>query len=194
MYQKEHITITSQQGLTLISVLVAVVILSFLSVALAQILTGGEKIADVGRETTVAAAIAREGLELVRAKRDSNWLATDPDVTWLAGGICEDEETSYFDTERQFTIDLNMVLNNSGVGDVADNTLYIHSNGTWLHEQASDSEQSLYTRSISVDCSTKQADPPYVEVTSIVRWHSRAKNREIIIKEKLFNWFEGTAG
>jgi Tfp pilus assembly protein PilV len=177
----------ASQGFTLIGVLVATVIMGLLAVVMAQLLTRAEPIVDLGREQFIAVNLAREGLELVRTTRDSNWLSQDDRGLWLTNGICDSEDVSYFDTNRSFTIDVDMVQNIDGVGDVQQSRLYIKNNGLWIHDNQTGSP-SPYSRVMTVDCISKEDDPPLITVTSAVSWQSRGEEREVIVNEKLYNW------
>ncbi len=176
-----------QHGFTLIGVMVATVILSALSITVAQVMSRAEPLVDMGREQFIAANLAREGLELVRAVRDTNWLSGDDRSQWLAGGLCNDSDTSYFDTDRRFTLDVDMVRNFEGVGDFEQSQLSIQDNGLWTHA-ANAGTATSYHRVLSIDCSTKESEPPFVIVTSQVAWQSRGQERQVVVKEKLYNW------
>lgn len=181
----------NQKGFTLIEVMVAVVIISVLAVTVTQVMSRAEATVDVSRETFVAVNIAREGLELVRSVRDSNWFADDDRTLWLQQGLCDDSSQSYLDDDRQFTLDAEGVRNNSGVGSVADAALYIDEDGGWTHARMS--EKTPYERVIHIDCSTKINNPPYVTVTAEVLWRSRGQDRNVTLREKLYNWLPSDA-
>lgn len=177
------------EGFTLIGVIVAAFIVSVTVVSVVQLMTRQEPLIELTRERLIGTNIAREGLELVRAVRDTNWFA-DPDRTrWLESGICDDGAVSYSDTDRRFTLDATMVQTGSGVGDVDQPRLYIQGNNLWTHDDADPSAQySKFDRILSVDCSTKDSSPPFVTVSSFVSWVGRSGPETLVLKEKLYNW------
>jgi len=177
----------NHSGFTLIGVMVAVVILGVLILTVAQVMTRAEPVVDTAREQFIAAGLAREGLELVRAVRDTNWFSQDDRSRWLAEGLCDDQDTSFYDTDRRFTLDVNMVRTGSGVGDAQQATLFMQPNGLWVHTE-SGNERTPYQRVLSIDCSNKDSDPPQVLVASQVTWDSRGQARQVEVREKLFNW------
>ncbi len=173
-------------GFTLIEVTVALTLAVVAAAAVTQILARAERVVDVGRERFVAVNLAREGLELVRAVRDTNWFASGDKSQWLANGLCEQTGTSFLDADRRFTIDPTLVRNLAGVGEAQEAALYIQPNDEWSHQPSG--SPTAYERVISIDCSTKADNPAFVSVAATVTWKNRGQERQVIIKEKLYNW------
>lgn len=174
------------QGFTLIEVLVATFIIATVVVAVSRLLSSAENITGIGKETFVATSVAREGLELVRAMRDTNWFSNTDRALWLGHGICRSGATTYNDANRQFILDPAMVRNldevRSGSGALYINPL----NKEWTHDTSD--RPTPYSRMISVDCSQAEAAVVKVTVTSTVTWRSRNQDRQAVIKEELYNW------
>lgn len=173
-------------GFTLIEVLVATFIIATVVVAVSRLLGSAEYITGLGRETFVATNVAREGLELVRAVRDTNWFTNDDRALWLDRGICRSGPTTYSDTDRQFVIEPATVRNSDEV-KTGSGALYINPlNHEWTHEVTD--KPTPYSRLISVDCSQVESEVAKVTITAKVTWRSRNQDREAIIKEALYNW------
>ncbi len=174
----------SNHGFTLIGVMIALLIAASTGILIVQLMTRAQAITDVGREQFIATNLSREGLELVRQIRDSNWFnSPDDHSTWLARGLCEDSS----DDNRQFTVDSDIIITGNDVGDIADAQLYRdETSGIWSHD--STKTVTPYSREISVDCAANENDFAFVQVTSKVSWSSRNKEHEVVIKEKLYNW------
>ncbi|MEX0650367.1 MAG: hypothetical protein WD200_05185 [Candidatus Andersenbacteria bacterium] len=169
----------TQNGFTLIGVLLAVIITGTLMLVMAQLIIRADHVVTLSRHRFAAANLAREGLELTRAVRDTKWFESGDRSGWLTG-ICEQEgektfEVVDFSVNSQDVRDLNML------SDVEDS-----------HIQIEGSEVE-YDRIINIDCSTQDDDPPFVLVTAGVSWQYRDQEREVVIREKLFNWFHGGA-
>ncbi len=176
----------NNQGFTLIEVLVATFIIATVVVAVSRLLGSAENITGIGRETFVATSAAREGLELVRAMRDTNWFTNSDRTFWLDHGICRSGTATYNDTSRQFIIDPATVRNNNDV-ESGSGKLFINPlNQEWTHD--SSDRPTPYTRIMSVDCSQAESEVAKVTITSRVTWRSRGQDREATIKEDLYNW------
>ncbi len=175
------------KGFTLIGVVVATSIAGFLVIVIIQLLTRADRIVDRGRNIFIATNIAREGLELVRAKRDTNWFSNSNKNLWLDKGLCAENGNDYTDRNRTFVIDSKMVRNNNGVR-TGEGFLYIQPNGEWSHDPLA-GKTPVYSRQITIDCSTKNDDPAYITVTSKVKWNTNTGQQELTLKEKLYNWY-----
>ncbi len=175
-----------KQGFTLLEVVVAVSIFLLATLAIARLMASTENISGIARGQFIALNIAREGLELVRDYRDNNWFTQDPDVVWTTG-ICPDDDNAAY----SFTIDSNMVRNNTGVGDADKDNLYIQTNQEWTHHKITDAVKTAYSRVITIDCSKqKLANDESIIVTSKVTWQDHQKERTIELREKLTNWLQ----
>lgn len=175
----------SQEGFTLIGVLVALTMVSVVTIGIAQLMTRAEQVVQIARSEFIATNLAREGLELVRSVRDTNWFTDDNRAHWIDDRMC-----------GQFTYDANDARHHHSPGGIDKAQLFIHgSNQEWRHSGSS-SEITLFSRILEVDCTEKDndpadpnANPAFVLVTSRVFWEERGQEREVVLKEKLYNWF-----
>lgn len=172
-----------QAGISLISVLVALALLATTAIALSRIIvtsTGGSR---VSRETFIAAQLAREGLELIQAHRDTNWFKKTPD--WTAdlcnGGTAP--VTVRFDSSMALAGQPEAI--DSGTDAIK---LYRTSSNQFVHQQGGNTDAN-YGRYMTIGCENKDADPAYINVTSSVTWQTRGVNHRLDLKERLFNWF-----
>lgn len=190
-----------QAGLSLIGVLVASFILVSGTLAIAQLVARTEHITGLAAEKFVAASLAREGLELVQNQRDTNWFShraqasgecaatTTPDgrdECWVVNLCGEDGQVNTND--HVIAIDRDA---SAGIAVIHDPTasqqqLFIGPNNIWSH--IANGEPTRYRRIVSLDCSGTQATPPVVEVTSRVTWDSREFARDVLVRERLYNW------
>lgn len=179
----------SQQGFTLIEVLVAVILITMVIAPLEGLLIRAEKLSTAARQRFIATNLAQEGLELVHATRDNNWFSSSEPDRWLDHGLCQQGNNSYEDSDRRFTLDPNMVRAQT-VGDLARPQLYLQANGTWLHDISS--QPTTFSRILSIDCSTKFSESPYVTVSATVTWQEQDQPQQLVLKEKLYNWYPNT--
>jgi len=77
-------TLKSKKGLSLIGVLIATTLLSGSVIFIGRLLTNRSDVVGISRDLLIATNNAREGLELVRAVRDTNWIQKQE---WTSG-IC----------------------------------------------------------------------------------------------------------
>lgn len=168
------------KGFSLIGVLIAVLLLTTGIVLFGRVATSRNLGAELGRKTLIATALAREGLELTRAVRDTNWLARDG-RPWTHG-LCETDQPS------DFTIDAYAVRNNLPPVVGGTGTLWRTERGEWRHEPGANAETG-FSRVLQVECATATQDPAFVTVTARVTWEHQSQPREVTLKEKLFNWY-----
>jgi prepilin-type N-terminal cleavage/methylation domain-containing protein len=174
----------NSRGFTLIEILVAISILTVGALAAMRLMARSENIAHISRQQFVGLSVAREGLELVRDLRDTNWFSQDDEKAW-ANTLCPDGG------EHAFTLDAAMVrAGTASVGDVQQPELYIQENGEWAHQVSR--QDTGFSRTLTVDCSHYLDDDPapqYITVTSHVSWKEGETQRVVDLKEKLFNWY-----
>jgi len=167
---------SSIKGFTIIEVLVALFFLITITFAVIQLVTRASQVAQRAQEGFVAANIAREGVELIRARRDTQWFTDADRSNWIPSQMCD----------SPFTFDAISLRNRYGVTVGGAGDLYIASNGEWSHTPSDTT--TPYKRVLEVDCSEKDGDPGFVTTTSRVTWVSRGESREVVLKEKLYNW------
>lgn len=165
----------NNKGLSLIGTLLAVFILATTAVASSQLIARTQRASRESKEALVATMLAREGLELVRALRDTNWFLGRSDNRQWTVGLCEREE---------FTIDASIVRNLNDVGDFEENQLYIANNGEWVHEETD--TKTPFRRSIQLDCSDQDVS---LLVTSRVTWREgNESKRTWTVSERFYDW------
>lgn len=174
----------TNRGLTLLGVVVATTVLAISIVAITRLMAQTEHNVGSSRERFVAVNLAREGIELMRAKRDTNWLSgTD----WTAD-ICNDS----FAADRQLTIEADPILGvfiNDGA-QLDDQQLNLDADGRYTHQSGA---PTPYRRVLTVDCSQHEVDneaeePAVIDLISAVAWSSRDQDRTASIRTRLYNW------
>lgn len=151
-------------GFTLIEALVALVILT---VALGPALILSSNIlstASVVKNNLVAANLAQEGIEIIRALRDTNWFNGNSFDSGLANGVYRLE----WNSDSLLSLGSNPPLK-------LDNGLYNYSTGT----------DTIFKRTITLT----KINASELKVVSDVTWTERGERaRDVNIESHLFNW------
>ncbi len=194
---------STQAGLSLLGVLVAVIILSAGVLALTQLMARTQHTVGLAREKFTAALVAQEALELLQAQRDTNWLAHDTAVTgdcamnrqsngrdecWMEA-ICGVDGTSAA-SAHGIIIDWDVA---NGITIIHEPTaeqqwLYVANAGHWSH--ALSAQRSPFQRQVTVDCSMQAGEPAYITAMVQVRWQSRGREQSVTVSERLYNWYK----
>ncbi len=167
---------TKTYGLSLLGTLLAAFLLTSTAVAMSQLAVRTERSTQTNRELQTATALGREGVELVRALRDTNWFLGRDDGRHWTEGLCDTTE---------FTLDPATVRRLDPVGDKEKSPLYIADNGEWVHEETG--QPTAYERLLSVDCGEKDTS---ILVTAAVSWRGADRgNHQWVVSERLYDWF-----
>jgi len=139
------------------------------------------QVQSINKNYLIASMLAQEGIELVRNKRDSNWMDTDkPD--WYEG---------ITDGDNNFTVDFN----NNGVfdfsvDDISSARLYLDSDNFYTHK-SSGNTLTPFSRLISIsDFTDKNGDlkEDVFKVSSRVEWEIQGKHFNYVAETLLYNW------
>ena len=189
-----------QQGQTLVELVVAISII-LIGVVSALVLTtatirGGK---ESGMQVS-AANLAREGVEVVRQKRDSNWLKVEsnalPFSQWDDGLKNEKDYTAIaeFDVSTlEWTLDYNAV---TSIED--DSCLLYFQDGIYSHDDTGDASpfyRLIQTNELcsneDIKASSEACDSGEkigIQVLSEVRWRLRNSWQSMVFEDHLYNW------
>src|SRR5258708_4501026 len=84
---------TNQSGFTLVETLVALVILTMALIPIFTLSTGTTRIGATIQDDLIAAGLAQEGIEVVRAMRDTNWFNSRAFDSGLGSGVIGQEDS-----------------------------------------------------------------------------------------------------
>ena len=216
MYHASRIKHHDQRGQTLLETIIAIFIMTTAlssGLALAIYAFASSK---VSQNEIIGANLAREGVEVVRMMRDSNWLASDTkggpwDLTNcddLAGKLCYplvyEKVPPYNDYDLQ-SGNYRAMFNSSTQAWSLDSTddfdLYLQ-NGVYSHTP---NGTAFFSRMVNI---THNPDPPYtpenpeIIVKSVVAWRgpkctefttsqdllSLATSCKVMVEEHMTNW------
>ncbi|MEK7556590.1 MAG: hypothetical protein AAB538_01300 [Patescibacteria group bacterium] len=176
---------STQLGLSLLGTLLAAFLLATTAVVVSRLVARTERATQTSREFIVATAVGREGLELVRAVRDTNWFLKRSDNRHWTKGLCSNDDTGeQFSETREFTLDADTVRRLESVGDSDKSALHIASNAEWVHDITP--RATPYQRLLSVDCRDKDVS---ILVTAKVNWRGGDRQEhEWTVSERLYDW------
>jgi len=153
-------------GFTLIEALVALVLLTM---TLAPILYFSSTSADVATSiinNMIAANLAQEGAEVIRAIRDSNYFADTAFDTELMSGTYEVQWDSQPPLIATIGVPNQLKIDASG--------LYNYLSGT----------DSMFFRTITIN----KVSSVELVVTSEVTWTERSRDRSVEVEDHLYDW------
>ncbi|MEO0076307.1 MAG: hypothetical protein ABIK19_01390 [candidate division WOR-3 bacterium] len=168
-------------------------LISILNIALSYLSLGGQTI-----ERTTAIFLAREGIELVRAIRDSQWL--NPMKVWPYG--LDDNDSDYDEywiidyDDTNLTEAIFSPPNQETVDKCTNCQLYLTPSGQYTHS-ASGNTQTVFKRLIHItngdDLGAICPDPSNShgcekKVESIVYWTERGRSHQITLESRLTDW------
>lgn len=126
--------------------------------------TAASRTSVIIRDNLIAAGLAQEGVEVVRAIRDTNWFNSQPFDSGLGAGVYQAE----WNSTALLTLNPTTVLN-------LNNGLYTYSGGT----------PSKFTRTITIT----KVNSAELKVESSVTWASATNPNESLVAEAhLFDW------
>ena len=199
MHSHSHTTRGAEAGFTILEVLIA---LTIFTIAVTGVITaavqGGINVTAAQTRMT-ASYLADEGIELMRAKRDSYVLANGSgyNAGWAAfvgdtltgcqsSGPCDIDLSDTTSVVPGTSAVLGLAYVPCGEACV----LNYDSNGYYSHQ--STGSPSRYTRRITVSTPpppTGSTVPTELDVTSTVTWTQGSSTQSIVMNESLFDWY-----
>lgn len=159
-----------QNGFSIIEILAAISIIVLGMIGLLSLSLQSLTVINSNREVLTAGELAREGLELIKNKRDTNWLAGNGWLTGLANG---NYIMSYDDTLSTSVADIS----------VPATTLYIDANGYYSHHSAGGAA-TIFKRLISITGSSVAS----TTVTSLVKYQIKGATKQYKLVTVLYDW------
>jgi len=163
--------ITNNQGFTLLEIAVAVFIVSFGIVGVLALIHYNMQAEQVSKRQLVASQLAQEGLELVRNRRDNNWLN---DLAWGEGITNLSDNNFIVDYEGSFDESVDS-LNEDGA------KLYLNPQGFYDHQG---STSTPYSRIINI----KDIESDNFTLESTVQWSDQKGTHKYKAETELYDW------
>jgi prepilin-type N-terminal cleavage/methylation domain-containing protein len=169
---------TTNQGFTLIEMLVAITVLLLSITGPLTIAAQAVFSANIAKDRLTAAYLAQEGIELVRQKRDTNAIQGN---FWLNGlDACLAAGACYVGPHSGVVFDCAGSCPNMNFNSDSGSIAY----GTYGYGVG---ESSIFTRNISIEDLTS-GEVEEIRVTSEVEWQAGGRTHEVVLTVNLFNW------
>lgn len=173
---------SQQSGFTLVEILISAFILTVaVGSVMALIMTNLQAISGTKR-SVVAANLAQEGVEIVRALRDTNWIENLP---YDAGNI---------GINGTYCANYNSLILMNPCPDLQYKLYWNSTDRVYTHISAGNSA-TPYEREIRItripnpeDPDPQGDDPDVLQVESVVRYQVRDVTRSIIVEDHLYDW------
>lgn len=164
MYTPRARSKSNNAGFTLIETIVALAILTMAIIPALYLSNSAVNVASNVQDDLVAAGLAQEGIEVVRAIRDTNFFSNQSFNTGLASGSYRLE----WNSTSLLALGANPPLN-------INNGQYTYTGGT----------PTKFFRTISIS----PVNAGELKVTSSVTWAQRGSvNKTVQVEDHLFNW------
>lgn len=151
-------------GFTLVETLVSLVILTSALIPIMNLSEGATRASAIIQDNLIASGLVQEGIEVVRAIRDTNWFNTRAFDSGLSDGVYQVE----WNSTTLLSIAGNPVLR-------LNNGQYTYSGGT----------PTKFIRTITIT----KINNGELRVTSQVTWPDRSSGtRSVSAEDHLFNW------
>jgi type II secretory pathway pseudopilin PulG len=161
-----------QSGFTLVEALVSLALLTTALVPTFILATDAVKMSLGIRNSLIAANLAQEGVEVVRAMRDANWFAGPP--TLFSAGLlgCASGCRVQWNSTSPLPLGANPPLKLNATS------------GLYQYDSGAD---SLFTRVITVKLGTSADE---LVVSSVISWKDRSIAKTITVESHLFDWMK----
>ncbi len=215
---KQFRQLHAEAGQTLIETIVAIFVLTTALVAGVGLAIYAFSISEASQNEIIATNLAREGVEVMRMMRDSNWLASDAaggawDLTAcadIASKLCYPSSfvgptynIANSGSAGNMRITFNPAANSWGLDTTANYNLYLQADGTYMSNLGT--INSVFARMINV---TLNATAPYTGpnpeliIKSVVVWRGKgcttfattqnlltlSTKCRIVVEDHLTNW------
>ncbi len=167
---------TALSGFTLIEVTVATALLMMTFGGLMTLMIVGRESSVSVKNNLIASNLAREGVVLVRAKRDKNYVVSDPAFTAI----------SDLDGTYMFTIDYQNTITEVTSGGVKDTAVLNLLNNYYSYSEDPGATPTVFKRLITT--TYHDETPPYLTVESSVFWKQDNKQHTETVVDELTDW------
>ncbi|MBI3963480.1 MAG: hypothetical protein HY341_00615 [Candidatus Kerfeldbacteria bacterium] len=195
-----------REGQTLMELIVAIFVILVGIVGTVTLAIMTLTIARESKHRVISANLAREGIDVVREIRDSNWLGATP---WNAGLAAADDYSAIpeFDPTSLTPWTLNFGPSVAIFDDLADDMTVVYRDGAFLRQDADYSGPALptaYRRIVrmnpicqsAADCTGGICSDGFsctspvigIQVLSSVRWVDHGRSQLVTVEERLYDW------
>ena len=204
----------NNDGQSLMELLIAITILVVALIATIALIINSIEAGKASRNKLIGTNFAREGIEIVRNMRDSNWIDPDETIAWddgldiaSVGPITAPLVSHQWDTEPAGLVAINGFDHaNAAIWDSPNEKMYLQATaGLPSGSELAHFYRVLYISSICHDSAgieeivPKESINPCssigagfskvgIQVIAEVRWPTSDSNHKVVIEERLYNW------
>ncbi len=173
--------IDNKKGFTLIEVLIALGVFSVAIMAGFALAMSNLRIARENYDRVLAANLAREGIELVRSIRDSNWLKIDANEI--------DTDTGYiYSWDKGLTSGLYIMDCNDNELTAYEGTSNLSINNDELYAHGINGQAIIFSRTITLSNIEDNEEKIGIKINSKVEWERYGKSKTAKAVTELYNW------
>ncbi|MDD4352467.1 MAG: hypothetical protein PHU71_05870 [Candidatus Gracilibacteria bacterium] len=213
-------TLKNRSGFSLGEVVISIAILSTGIVSAVSMLSYSMQLMKTSERHVVANNLARSGIELLRSKRDSNWLFQSGNIrqNWNQGFQEDVTETNYYRIDSteigaEFGQEVRICKYTGAAQDnikelaalltapdpeLEKYRIYIDQNGLYTHsigELAFPNEASPYFRQLEISYGQVEAictaeDCNHIDIKSTVLWFEDGTPQSVVLESQLYDWYE----
>lgn len=170
-----------QKAFSLIEVVAVIFIITFGLVGVLALAQRSIGASNINKNELIASQLAQEGLELVRNKRDENWLKG---YNWKTGDGVTNETDIIQDSNYALDKTGNIIESANIIGDV-NTRLGIDGGGYYSQDTAN--LPFVWTNFYRIiEVTDNQAD--YVEIKCTVQWKDQGGTKNYSVSTILYNW------
>ena len=167
-----------------ITVAIGIIVVGLLGVV--SLVVQNLQVQNMNKNYLIASMLAQEGLELVRNKRDTNWLLGATGDEWKYGR----NYVNNLDIVQNgnYTVDLDGVINNAAdsISD-PEAKLYIDGYGFYFHPGLPTTATTTpFFRIINI--TEHASDENILGASSTVLWQERGRTHKYVAETWLYNW------
>ncbi len=182
--------LNKNQGNTIVETLIAVGVISVGLIGVISLVVGAVSASSKSKNVIVANNLAREGIEVVRSLRDSNWL--NKGVAYDDGILPPDlNDNGSVYCRNLFEPDLNQwslekFAEGAAPKDLFDDKYQLYfSDSDYYHYDGIENNQTEYWRVIII---TKNSSSEF-KIVSKVGWYEDGKQKQVDLEDVLTNWY-----
>jgi hypothetical protein len=180
MLEKNYILpFSHSKGQGLLETIIALGIITTGLIALLALIVMGLSFSGQTKEKIIGLSLAREGIEILRAIRDSNQL--DPTQSWPFG-----LEDGNWIVDFNNTTALDQEADNPDINQCLNCRLYLDSKDRYTHN-SSGAAITVFRRMVKIE-EQYPAAPHEIKIISLVSWQERNRIQSVILEDVLTDW------
>lgn len=159
----------NNNGFSMLEIIAVLFVISMGLIGPLSLIIQNIQIQYINKNNLIASQLAQEGLELVRKKRDDNWLDTNAFYIDIAT----------VDANKTFTIDSEGIID---VVDINDSGAILKVDNYYSHSLG---DNSIFSRIVKTSMSDDESS---ITITCTVLWTERNQKHEHEVNTVLYDW------